>query len=129
MISIAVCDLCPIVESLLTASVDYQNIVFLTIVIKVPEQGTLLRLRSFFNSSMADRMLAADMFARLAPDNAVPPAGDVAAAAAGDAAAAVAADCRWTASVDARCRAAASSYTAASDCTRHLMIALIRHFE
>jgi len=100
---------------------------FLTIV-KVPEQGILL-FHSFFSSSTADRTLAADMFARLAPDNAVLPAGDVAAAAAGDAAAVVAADCRWTASADARCREAASSYTAASDCTRHPTVAPIRHSE
>lgn len=97
--------------------------------VKVPEQGTPLRFRRFLSSSTVDKTWAADMSARLAPDNAAPAAEDVAAAAAGDAAAAVAADCRWTASGDARCRAAASSCTAASDCTRFPTLAPVQRFE
>lgn len=73
-------------------------------------------------------MLAADMSERLAPDNAAP-LEDVAAAVVGDEVAVAVAGYRSTASMDAHCKEVASSCRAASDCIRHLTVALTRRFE
>lgn len=79
-----------------------------------------------FSSSMVGRTSAADMSARLAPDNVAPFVEDAVAAVVDDAAAVAAADCRSTASMDARCKAAVSLYGAVFDCTRRSTTVLTR---
>lgn len=69
------------------------------------------------------------MSVRLAPDNVAPLERGVAAAVVGDGAAVAVADCRSTASMDAHCKEAVSSYKAASDCTRCLIVVLKRRSE
>lgn len=78
---------------------------------------------------MVDRMLVADMSEKLAPDNVVPLEGNVVTAVVDDGVAVAVVDCRSTASMDVHCKEAASSYKAASDCTRRLMIVLTPRFE
>lgn len=78
---------------------------------------------------MVDRMLAADMSEKLAPDNVVPLEGNVVTAVVDDGVAVAVADCRSTASVDVHCKEAVSSYKTTSDCTRRLTDVLTPRFE